>query len=94
MSEANRQELMNTLKALNREEQAWVINFLVQNLAGLPPTKKRIAKRLHNDGFDDKQWEAYFQGESPIDLPKETELLTTARQALAGKTIKPLEKWL
>ena len=94
MSEANRQELMNTLIALDREEQAWVINFLVQKLAGLPSTKKKIVKRLHNDGFDDKQWEAYFQGESPIDLPKETELLTTARQALAGKTIKPLEKWL
>ena len=94
MSEAIRQELMNTLTALNREEQAWVITFLVQKLAGLPSATKRIAKRLHNDGFDDEQWEAYFQGESPIDLPKETESLTNVRQALAGKTIKPLEKWL
>ena len=45
MSEANRQELMNTLIALDREEQAWVINFLVQKLAGLPSTKKKIVKR-------------------------------------------------
>lgn len=94
MSEANRQELMNTLTALNKEEQMWVINFLVQKLAGLPSAKKRIAKKMHNEGFDDEQWEAYFQGEKPIDLPTETESLTNVRQALAGKTIKPLEKWL
>jgi len=52
------------------------------------------AKRMHNEGLDDEQWEAYFQGEKPIDLPTETESLTNVRQALAGKTIKPLEKWL
>ena len=83
MSEANKQELMKTLTALDREEQAWVINFLVQKLAGLPSTKKRIAKRLHHDEFDEEQWEAYFQGKSPIDLPKETESLTNVRQSLA-----------
>ena len=52
------------------------------------------AKKMHNEGLDDEQWEAYFQGEKPIDLPTETESLTNVRQALAGKTIKPLEKWL
>jgi hypothetical protein len=49
---------------------------------------------LHDEGFDDEQWEAYFQGEKPINLPQETEPLSNLLKASAGKTIKPIEKWL
>jgi hypothetical protein len=94
MSEANKKQLMETLTALNREEQVWAINFLVQNLAGISARKKRLARKLHDEGFDDEQWEAYFQGEKPINLPQETEPLSNLLKASAGKTIKPIEKWL
>ena len=67
MSEAKRQQLIRTLTALDKEEQAWVINFLVENLAGLMP--KRKARKLHNDGFTDEQWEEYFAGQEPVELP-------------------------
>ncbi len=92
MSESKRKQLIRTLTALDKEEQAWVINFLVENLAGLK--SKRKAKRLHNDGFTDEQWEEYFAGQEPVELPTEVDSLDQILKATSGKTIKPIEKWL
>lgn len=94
MSEATKKQLIETLTALNRDEKVWAINFLVQNLAGISTRKKRLARKLHDEGFDDEQWEAYFQGEGPVNLPQETEPLSNLLKASVGKTIKPIEKWL
>lgn len=92
MSEAKRQQLIRALTALDKEEQAWVINFLVENLAGLKP--KRKARKLHNDGFSDEQWEEYFAGQEPVELPTGTDSLDQILKATSGKTIKPIKKWL
>lgn len=94
MSESNKQQLAQTLLDLDREDQAWVINFLVQNLLGITSPIRRTAKKAHRDMMSDEQWEDYFAGKQPKELPEETVSLSSILENTSGKTIKPLEKWL
>ena len=94
MSESNKQQLAQTLLDLDREDQAWVINFLVQNLLGITSPIRRTAKKAHRDMMSDEQWEDYFAGKQPKELSEETVSLSSILENTSGKTIKPLEKWL
>ena len=94
MSETKKQQLTKTLLELDREDQAWVINLLVSNLAGISTPTRRKARKPNRDVVSDEQWEAYFADKHETELPKDTSSLSAVLKATSGKTIKPLEKWL
>lgn len=86
MSDNRREQLKKTLVELDREEQAWVINFLVQQLSGYSDPTRRKAKKLHDEGFSDDQWDTYFENMPAKELPSHTEPLNDIYKATAGKS--------
>ena len=94
MSEEKMIRLSETLSSLNSEEQAWVINFLVQRLAGLHGNEVKKARKIHHDDLTVEQWEDYFAHEPAVALPEETLPLTNVLNGTSGKTIEPMKKWL
>ena len=94
MSESNKQQLANTLLALDKAEQAWVINLLVQNLAGIKSTRRKVVKKAYREELSDEQWEAYFSGQQAKEFSGETMDLNEVLNISSAKTIKPIEKWL
>ena len=94
MSEEKMIRLSETLSSLNSEEQAWVINFLVQRLAGLHGNEVKKARKIHHDDLTVEQWEDYFAHEPAVALPEETLPMTNVLNGTSGKTIEPMKKWL
>lgn len=94
MSESKKEMLTATFRELSTSEKAWAINFLVQLLANPDVSVVRRAKVSHNDDYSDAQWEDYFGNTACEALPDETASLKDVVQATAGKTIKPMRKWL
>ncbi len=94
MSEKNRQLLIETLSALDNEDKAWVINFLVNSLAGLSVMPKKKARKPNRDSYTDDQWEEYFNGRVAKEISTDTMPLDKLLRETAGKAIKPIEKWL
>jgi len=96
MSDDKRKILTQTLTQLNREERVWAINYLVQLLAASSSERGivKVVKKRPLNTFTEDQWAEYFKGQPSKDLPEETTPLTSVLHATAGKTIKPLAKWL
>ena len=94
MSDTNKQQLAKTLLELDRNDQAWVINFLVQHLVGAFPSTTKKASKKRCDEMSEEQWEAYFAGKPSLALPEKTPMPADILKATSGKTIKPLKKWL
>lgn len=94
MSEKSREQMVDTLLALDKEDKAWIINILVQSLMDSSGLKRRKAQKAHHDDFTDEQWEDYFSGKEPKEIQIDTMPVVELLKETAGKTIKPLEKWL
>ena len=88
-----KKQLADMLTALNAEDKAWVINLLVQQLAGMDSQSKKATK-VHHDELSDEQWDAYFNGEPPIPLSEEPLLPKDTLTYTSGRVIKPMQKWL
>ena len=88
-----RKQLMDILSSLNPEDKAWVINMLVQQLAGTSESSKK-ARKLHHDDFTPEQWEEYFNGEAPVAFCDEHISHKDILPSTTGKSVKPLLKWL
>ncbi|MBQ2176325.1 MAG: SDR family oxidoreductase, partial [Alphaproteobacteria bacterium] len=64
MSETKKKQLADTLIALDIEERAWVMNFLVQLFLGQAQQERARKARVigrHHEGFTEKQWEEYLK---------------------------------
>lgn len=96
MSDDKRKMLTQTLSQLDREERVWAINYLVQLLATTSSERGavKVVKKRPLNTFTDEQWAEYFRGQPSKDMPVDTMSLSSVLHATAGKTIKPLEKWL
>ncbi|MBR6189931.1 MAG: hypothetical protein IKQ59_13430 [Prevotella sp.] len=98
MSETKKKQLADTLIALDIEERAWVMNFLVQLFLGQAQQERARKARVigrHHEGFTEKQWEEYFADTPEHEFPTETPPLDREfLHATSGKTIEPLRKWL
>ena len=96
MSDNKKRMLAETLAQLDPEERVWAIHYLVQLLAA-PSAERMTAKVVRKqpaNSFSEEQWEEYFSGQTTKELPEDTLPLSTVLHATAGKTIKPMEKWL
>ena len=94
MSEEKKLRLTEALSSLSAEEQVWVINYLVHQLAGLDKRVVKKVRKLHQDDFSEEQWEDYFAHQPAIELSKDTLPLSDVLNATSGKVIEPMKKWL
>lgn len=94
MSEDKRLKLTKTLSSLNTEDKAWAINLLVQLLAMQAPSNKRKVRKPHHDDFTEAQWEEYFGNMTTTEIASTSDVNSSLLHNTAGKSIKPIEKWL